>query len=210
MASVLQSLDNEQQSLIETEVMESPSTAFAFLRDELYRSKDRIENWVTDMEDRLPRHQRELEDEMEECSAAVQSLRRADDEARLRKLRGEEVARQHAAQLENMREKVEELRVTGDKVMPIKVAELQTARSKLEEEVQVKQEEGAKRRVMKEEELNVLTRGVIFYQRLGLEFVGGDEDRDDQTKCLRIIFRQVCRCVCVIIIPEEQNNNSIQ
>ncbi|CAM9195939.1 unnamed protein product [Discosporangium mesarthrocarpum] len=173
--------------------VKDPLITAAGLRAELEETKAKIEKWASDTADRVKRSQVDYEDAMERHAAEVMALRKAQAEASARHNQNARIARQQEEHIQFMRKRIEDLRLTETDIMPKKVQILETTGASLMHELTTKEEGLKKRLVMQEEELSTLTRGVLLYRHLGLDFEGTQEDEDGNSRCLRLTFRQVSR-----------------
>ncbi|CAM9744531.1 unnamed protein product [Chrysoparadoxa australica] len=127
--------------------------------------------------------------QMQECARTVVAIRHNEADVQRQAQAGEELERSHAKKLEEMRLQVEELLAKAHGPLPRLLKDLKERKEEHIVELESKRVEASNRHQLKEEELLSLTRGVIFYKALGLEFQRLDNGGDGAF--LRMIFTQI-------------------
>ncbi|CAN0037503.1 unnamed protein product [Phaeothamnion confervicola] len=163
----------------------------ADLQAELRQTRQAIEELVALERNKLIELHANYVQQMGQSAAAITALRRSERDADRRKAEDDATAAAHAAQLEALKEEVANLRQEEREVLPVKLRELQALRTELERQLDEKQREEATRRRRKEQEINDLTRGVVFFKYLGLEFEHAGTGGEDEEAFLRLIFTQI-------------------
>lgn len=168
----------------------TPEQLTESLRTELQKSKEEINVWAANQKRAVEKIQADYEAMIGESAASVEALRTREKQLAQTRLEYEVLAQRQQEQIMRMKEELRLMKLDEKDRLPGQVDLLERELSEQQSLLSNRRSEATAARQAREEELNNLTRGVLFYKYLGLEFETLEEEAGDGAY-LRLIFSQI-------------------